>query len=61
MIPGYMLFDAMAAYHLTEEADLRLNMLNISNEFYFERVHGGGNHGVPGPGRTLLFSIAARL
>jgi catecholate siderophore receptor len=59
-IDGYYLFDAMAAYHLTDKVDLRVNLQNITNEFYFERVHGGGQHGVPGAGRTALFSVAVR-
>ena len=59
-IDGYYLFDAMASYHLTDNVDLRVNLNNITNEFYFERVHGGGQHGVPGAGRTALFSVALR-
>ena len=60
-VPAYAVFDAMAAYHLTESIDIRLNVLNITDKFYFERLHGGGSHGVPGAGRTALVSFAFRL
>ena len=57
-LPSYWLFDAMLGYRLAENVDLRLNVLNLTDEFYIDRVHGGGGHGVPGPGRTVLLTTA---
>jgi catecholate siderophore receptor len=34
--------------------DLRLNLYNLTNEYYFERV--GGGHVIPGAGRSLSVS-----
>lgn len=58
---SYVLFDAMAAYHLTENVDLRVNIYNIGDEFYIERAHAGGAHAIPGAGRTVLFTTAVQF
>lgn len=57
-LPDYWLFDAMLGYRLAENVDLRLNILNLTDEFYIDRVHSGGGHGVPGAGRTALLTTA---
>ena len=54
--PGYWLHDAMISYPLTENVDIQLNVLNIFNKEYFDRLHAGGAHGIPGAGRTALLS-----
>ena len=48
----------MLGYRLAENVDLRLNILNLTDEFYIDRVHSGGGHGVPGAGRTALLTTA---
>jgi catecholate siderophore receptor len=50
-IPGYWLIDAMASYPVTDSIDLRLNVTNLADKDYVDRV--GGGHYVPGPGRTV--------
>jgi catecholate siderophore receptor len=57
-LDAYWLFDAMAAYTLSDTISLRLNLYNLADEFYFDRVHGGGSHAVPGPGRSALLSAS---
>jgi catecholate siderophore receptor len=57
-LPSYWLFDAMLGYKVSENVDLRLNLLNLTDEFYIDRVHTGGGHGVPGAGRTALLTTA---
>lgn len=58
---SYTLFDATVAYHLTENVDVRLNILNLTDEFYIERAHAGGAHVVPGAGRTALVTTSVRF
>jgi catecholate siderophore receptor len=57
-LPSYWLFDAMVGYRLAQNVDLRLNILNLTDEFYIDKVHSGGGHGVPGAGRTALLTTA---
>jgi len=60
-VPSYWLFDATLAYHVTDNIDIRVNGYNLSDEFYIERIHGGGAHLVPGAGRSVLVSTAFRF
>jgi catecholate siderophore receptor len=48
--PSYWTVDAMVAYQLTENINLRLNVYNLADEEYIDRV--GGGHFIPGPGRS---------
>jgi catecholate siderophore receptor len=52
--PAYRVFDAMAAYHFSDQLTLRLNGLNLANERYIDRV--GGGHFIPGPGRSVMLT-----
>src|SRR3546814_8643037 len=60
-LQGFVLFDAMASYRLTENVDVRLNVYNITDEFYIEEAHGGGGHGVPGAGRSAVLRTYFRF
>jgi catecholate siderophore receptor len=53
-VEGYTLVDAMASYQLTENVSLRLNVYNLTDAYYFDRI--GGGHLVPGPGRSATLS-----
>jgi catecholate siderophore receptor len=50
--PDYWVFDAMAAYRLNEHFTLRLNVYNLADEQYIDRV--GGGHFIPGAGRSAV-------
>jgi len=52
--PDYLLFDAMASYRLNERFNLRLNVTNLTDERYIDRV--GGGHFIPGTGRAVSLS-----
>jgi catecholate siderophore receptor len=52
--PAYWLADMTAAYHVNERFTLRLNVSNLTNERYIDRV--GGGHFVPGPGRMAMLT-----
>jgi catecholate siderophore receptor len=51
---GYWVADASAAYPLTEQLTLRLNVSNLTNTRYIDRI--GGGHFVPGPGRMAMLT-----
>lgn len=58
-VQSYRVIDAMAAYRLTETLVLRLNVYNLTDTYYFERLTGG--HVVPGPGRSAMISTSFRF
>lgn len=60
-VGGYTRWDAMAAYH-AKQWDLRLNLLNLTNKFYYDAlIPSDGGRSVPGVGRTLLATLEYRL
>jgi catecholate siderophore receptor len=52
--PDYWLFDAMVGYTVNQNVSLRLNVYNLADEDYIDRV--GGGHFVPGTGRSAVLS-----
>jgi catecholate siderophore receptor len=53
-VDGYSTVDAMASFPVSRNLDVRLNLNNLTNEYYFERV--GGGHVIPGAGRSAMVS-----
>lgn len=53
-VPGYWLFSAMAACEVNEHLTLRLNVTNLTDEDYIDRV--GGGHHIPGPTRQAILT-----
>jgi outer membrane receptor for monomeric catechols len=58
-VDGYETLDAMASYQVNEHLDLRLNLSNLNNAYYFERL--GGGHLIPGASRYGLLSASFRF
>ena len=56
---GYWTFDAMLKYEVTENIDLRVNVYNIADEEYIDRV--GGGHFVPGAGRSATVTASFKI
>jgi catecholate siderophore receptor len=54
VVDGYGTLDAMAGYTINRHLDLRLNLSNLNNAFYFDRL--GGGHLIPAAGRTVLMT-----
>ena len=52
--PSYWLFDAMLGYEINENVSVQLNVYNLGNEDYIDRV--GGGHAIPGAGRSAVLS-----
>jgi len=60
-VPGYTRWDATAAYH-AKKFDVRLNLLNLTNKYYFDAlIPSDGGRSVPGIGRTLLATFDYRF
>jgi catecholate siderophore receptor len=53
-VDDYWTLDAMASYPITSHLGLRLNLYNLNNAYYFERL--GGGHLIPGPSRAVMVS-----
>lgn len=59
IVDAYWTFDAMATYPLNKHIDLQLNLYNLTDKFYFDRL--GGGHVVPGPGRAVSLRTSFRF
>ncbi len=57
--PDYLIFDAMVSYPLTEKVGLQLNVLNITDETYYDASYSGFT--VPGAGRTVLLTTDVKF
>lgn len=53
-VPSYWLVNAMAAYEVNRALTLRMNVNNLADEMYVDRV--GGGHYIPGAGRSVVVS-----
>lgn len=58
-VDAYWTFDLMASYPISRYMDLKLNIYNLTDKFYFDRI--GGGHIVPGPGRAAMLSTSFRF
>jgi len=58
-VDAYWTFDVMASYPISRHLDLKLNIYNLADKFYFDRI--GGGHIVPGPGRAAMLSTSFRF
>jgi catecholate siderophore receptor len=56
---GYWVADVTAAYHVTERLSLRLNLTNLTNKRYIDRLYTG--HFIPGPGRLAMITTDFRF
>ena len=54
-IPSYQVLDAMGRYHLSDSISFKMNLTNLTNEYYFNQLHPW--HVVPGSGFTATFAI----
>ena len=57
-LEGYWLADATAAYDISSRLTLRLNAFNLFDKRYADQI--GGGHFIPGPGRSILATLAFR-
>jgi catecholate siderophore receptor len=57
-VPGFVKFDAMAAYKIDKNWTLQFNIYNITNELYYSQYYQG--HAVPAPSRYATASLRVR-
>ncbi len=58
-VPGYWLHDAMVSWKANDHLDLRLNVSNLWDKEYIDRV--GGGHAIPGVGRTVILTASVKF
>ena len=58
-VDGYWLLEMMAAVQVSEHLDLRVNLYNLTDEYYFDRL--GGGHVIPGTARSASISTNVRF
>lgn len=58
-VGSYWTLDILAAYRITSRVDLRFNLYNLNDAFYFDRLSGG--HLVPGAARSANISTSFRF
>src|SRR5262245_11005368 len=58
-VDSYWTMDAMASFPVTNHFDLRINLYNLNDAYYFDRL--GGGHLIPGYGRSVMVSTAFRF
>lgn len=58
-VDAYWTLDALAQYALNKHLDLRVNLYNLNNAYYFERL--GGGHLVPGAARSAMVTTNFRF
>ena len=51
-VDGYGTIDGMVSYRVHQYMDLRLNLYNLNDAFYFDRL--GGGHLIPGAARSAV-------
>jgi len=58
-VDNYYTIDALVSYPITSKVDLRVNLYNLNDAYYFDRL--GGGHLIPGAGRSVMVSTGFRL
>jgi catecholate siderophore receptor len=56
LVDSYWVADAMASFRVSRNLDLRLNMNNLGDKYFIDRI--GGGHIIPGAGRLITLSSA---
>lgn len=60
-LPGYVIFNAVASYQLTDNVKLQVNITNLFDKTYYDAAYytsAAENHVIPGAGRTAIFSTS---
>jgi catecholate siderophore receptor len=58
-VDNYYTIDGLVSFPITSKVDLRLNLYNLNNAYYFDRL--GGGHLIPGAGRSVMVSTGFRF
>jgi catecholate siderophore receptor len=63
-VPGYVVWNAMVSYKVSQHFELQLNGLNLFNRFYLDAPYytsPSENHVIPGAGRSGMLSVRLKL
>jgi len=63
-VPGYVVWNAMVSYKVTQDLSLQLNGINLFNRLYWDAPYytsPAENHVIPGAGRSGILSIRLAL
>lgn len=55
-LPSYTVYDAMAAYEITKNLTLQLNVYNLTDKFYVQSLNNGGSRYTLGQPRSAFLS-----
>ncbi|MBO0719798.1 MAG: TonB-dependent siderophore receptor [Blastocatellia bacterium] len=58
-VDKYYTIDALASFPINNKIEIRLNLYNLNNAYYFDRL--GDGHVVPGAGRSAMLSTGFRF
>jgi len=61
---GYIVWNAMLGYKITDDIDLQFNIKNITDRYYYDASYYADpaeNHVIPGPGRTFTVTTSFRF
>ena len=53
-VDGYWVIDGVASYQINQHFSLRVNMYNLTDKYYIDRI--GGGHIIPGAARAVSVS-----
>ena len=57
-VPGYVRFDAVARYALSDNIQMRLNVLNLTDKRYYDAIYRSGSpFAYIAPGRSAFFTL----
>lgn len=61
-VPGYARFDAVARYRVNDVFEARVNVLNVTDERYYDAIYRSGSpFSYIAPGRSAFFTLTATL
>lgn len=58
-VPGYLTVNAMAKYPLSKTVEMQLNVTNLTNEYFQDRIYA--EHSVPGEGRAVMLTAILKF
>ena len=57
-VPGYVRFDAVARYALSDNVQMRVNVLNVTDKRYYDAIYRSGSpFAYIAPGRSAFFTL----
>ncbi|HYG86734.1 MAG TPA: TonB-dependent siderophore receptor [Azospirillum sp.] len=59
-VPSFWRFDAMASYQVTDNVAVQLNVQNLTNETYYDKLHPA-HFATIAPGRTALLTTSVKF